>query len=107
VTGTSLSKEPLFTGFGDIQMKSVQALMLEEERPSEVKEDSDLVLRYELQFLGDDERAVHKVEVRSINFQDIIRHLRQGDSVLITPKSQGDLHKKKNPDQGPWYFMRM
>jgi hypothetical protein len=97
----------LFTGFGDIRMKGVQALMLGEEKVSEVNEDSDLVLRYELHFLGNNEQAVHKVEVTRINFQDIIRHLRQGDSVLIIPKFQEDLHKIKTQDQGPWYFMRM
>jgi hypothetical protein len=107
VTGTSLSEKATFTGFGDIRMKSVQALMLEEEKVSEVMEESNLVLRYEVQFLGSNEQAVHKVEVRSINLQDIIRHLRQGDSVLITPKFQEDLHKNKNQHQGPWYFMHM
>jgi hypothetical protein len=107
VTGTSLNEKASFTRFGDVRMKSVQAWMLEEEKVSEVMEESDLVLRYELQFLSNNEQTVHKVEVKGVNFQDIIRHLRQGDSVLITPKFQEDLHNNKGKDQRPWYFMRM
>ncbi len=79
----------------------------EEEKVSEAGEGSNLVLGYELQFLSKDESlTVHKVEVRSVNFQDVIRHLRQGDSVLITPKLE-DADKKRKQYQAPWYFTRM
>jgi len=78
----------------------------EEEKGSEVTEGSDLVIGYELQYLSNDgSQGVHKVEVRTINFQDLIRHLRQGDPVLITPKLH--LHRKKRQDQAPWYFVHM
>lgn len=90
-------------------MKSVRSLTYEEEeKVSEGIEGSNLVLGYVLQFLSKGESlTVHKVEVRSVNFQDVIRHLRQGDSVLITPKLKEDLDKKRKQDQEPWYFTRM
>jgi hypothetical protein len=90
-------------------MKSVRPLMLEEkENVSEVTEGPGLVLGYEMQFLSNDgSQNVHKVQVRSINFQDVIRHLRQGDSVFITPKLAEDLDKKKKQDQGFWYFTHL
>jgi hypothetical protein len=89
-------------------MRSVQALLLEEnERVLEAVERPDLVLGYELQFLNDNKgQSIHKVEVRSVNFQDVIRHLRNGDSVLITPRLQEGLAKKKKQD-GTWYFTHM
>jgi hypothetical protein len=88
-------------------MKSMQALILEEEeKVPEVTEGSDLVIGYELQYLSNTEsQSVHKVEVKTINFQDLFRHLRQGDTVLITPKLH--LHRKKKQDQAPWYFAHM
>ena len=87
-------------------MKSVQALVLEEEeKMPKAIENSSLVLRYELQFLSnDDSQTVHKVEVGRVNFQDIMRHLRQFDSVLITPKLQENLTKKQRQNRMPWYF---
>jgi hypothetical protein len=90
-------------------MKNVRALILEEEGkiPKDM-EHSSLVLRYELQFFtNDDSQAVHKVEVRSVDFYDIIRHLRQGESVLITPKLQENLTKKQRRDHTPWYFIHI
>jgi hypothetical protein len=76
--------------------------MLEEEDAPRFVEGSNPVLGYELQFLSND-KTLHKVEVRSLNFQDVIRHLRQGEAVLITPKLQENLEKKKQY-QGSWYF---
>jgi hypothetical protein len=88
-------------------MKNVQALMLDEEKKGpEIIEGSDLVIGYELQYLSSDRgQGVHKVEVRTLNFQDLTRHLRQGDSVLITPELH--LHMKRERDQAPWYFAHM
>jgi hypothetical protein len=90
-------------------MKSVQALILEEEgKIPDAAEYSRLVPRYELQFLSnDDSQTVHKVEVRRVNFQDIMRHLGQGNSVLITPKLQENSTKKQRQDRTPWYFTHM
>jgi hypothetical protein len=90
-------------------MKSVQALIREEEgKIPKTVEHSSPVLRYELQFLSkDDSQTVHKVEVRSVDFHDVIRHLRQGDSVLITPKLQENLTKKQRQNCTPWYFAHM
>jgi hypothetical protein len=90
-------------------MKNVQALILEEEgKITKDIEHSSLVLHYELQFFtNDDSQAIHKVEVRSVDFYDVIRHLRQGESVLITPKLQENLTKKQRQDRKPWYFMHM
>jgi hypothetical protein len=60
---------------------------------------------YTLQFLSENERQpIHKVEVRKVNFQDIMRHLRQGDSVLIKPKLHENSNKTKKRDQALWYF---
>lgn len=90
-------------------MKIVQALILEEEgKIPKAIENSSLVLRYELQFLSnDDNQSVHKVEVRSVDFHDVIRHLRQGDSVLITPKLQENSRGRQRQDRTPWYFRHM
>ena len=81
-------------------------MLEEEEKVPEVTEGSDLVIGYELQYLSNNEsQSVRKVKVRTINFQDVFRHLRQGDSVLITPKLH--LHRVKKEDKAPWYFAHM
>jgi hypothetical protein len=87
-------------------MKSVQELMFEkDEKLLDALENSNVVFRYELRFLSSDEsQAVHRVEVKKLNLQDVIRHLRQGDSVLITPEFQEDINRKKEPSKSPWYF---
>jgi len=87
-------------------MKSVQALILEEEgKTPKTMEHCDPVIRYDLQFLiNDGSHTVHKVEVRNVDFHDVIRHLRQGDSVVITPKLQENLTKKQRQDRSTWYF---
>ena len=77
----------------------------EEGNLSKVAESSNPVLGYRLQFLSNNEtQTVHKVEVKSVDFHDVIRHLRQGDSVLITPKLQENLTKKQRQNRAPWYF---
>jgi hypothetical protein len=82
-------------------------LMLEEEDMTvpEIVGTSPSLHGYTLQFLSENgSQTVHKVEVRRVNFQDIMRHLRQGDSVLIRPNFQEDSDKTKKRDQTLWYF---
>jgi hypothetical protein len=77
----------------------------EEGSLSKVAERTNPVLGYRLQFLSNNEtQTVHKVEVKSINLQDIMRHLCRGDSVLITPKLREELHTGKKQNKVPWYF---
>ncbi|PIU58713.1 hypothetical protein COS86_08060 [Candidatus Bathyarchaeota archaeon CG07_land_8_20_14_0_80_47_9] len=86
-------------------MKKRLMLGEEEGNLSKVAESSNPVLGYRLQFLSNNEtQTVHKVEVKSVDFHDVIRHLRQGDSVLITPKLQENLTKKQRQNRAPWYF---
>lgn len=93
-----------------------EMLILEEEKgnvPEELMEKivpTSTVLRFRLLFLNDNEnKTIHKVEVRNINFQDLIRHLKRGESVFIIPKLLGNSskHAKKQEDQTLWYFDRM
>lgn len=85
-------------------------LILEEERgnmweKTMVKENP--VSGFKLRFLGKNEsQMIHKVEVRKINFRDLMRHLRRGESVLITPKFRENslTNAKKQEDQTLWYF---
>jgi len=60
-------------------------------------EKANLVSGFRLRFLNEDEgQTIHKVDVRNINFQDLMRHLLRGESVLITPKlnSSDDANKQ-------------
>ena len=90
-----------------------EMLILEEEEgnmPEELMEkvvSTSTVLRFRLLFLNNSEnKTIHKVEVRNLNFQDMIRHLQRGESVLIIPKLLGNpsKHTKKHENQNPWYF---
>jgi DNA-directed RNA polymerase beta' subunit len=67
------------------------------------------VARFRLEYLNNNEnQAIHKVEVRNINFMDLMRHLKKGESVLITPELLKDsLTQIKNQNQTPWYFAHM
>jgi hypothetical protein len=69
------------------------------------KEISTPVLRFRLQFLNNDDenQAVHKVEVRNINFLDLMQHLKRGESVFITPILEDSIRIKKQ-DRTLWYF---
>jgi hypothetical protein len=86
-------------------------LRLEEEKRGNMWEKTmdkvDPISGFRLRFLGDDgSQLTHKVEVRNINFQDLMRHLRHGESVLITPKFRENslTNTKKQEDRTPWYF---
>lgn len=99
-----------------------EMLILEEEEKGNIPEElmekvvqTSTVLRFRLQFLDNNEnkikenRTIHKVEVRNLNFQDLMRHLQRGESVLIIPKLLGNSsrHAKKQGDRTPWYFAHM
>ncbi len=81
---------------------------IEEEKGSipEMMENEYTIAGFRIQFLNDENEMhfLHKVEVRNINFQDLMRHLRHGESVLITPKLQESSIGMKKYDQIPWYF---
>jgi hypothetical protein len=80
-------------------------ILREEENLSKAAESPNPVLGYKLQFLSNNEtQTVHKVEVKSINLQDVMRHLWRGDSVLITPKLREGLQISKKQNKVPWYF---
>ncbi len=85
-------------------------LLKEEERGNvweKTMEKADPVSGFKLRFLGNGEsRLIHKVEVRNINVQDLIRHLRHGESVLITPKFREDslTSMEKHRNRTHWYF---
>ncbi|MGB9760830.1 MAG: hypothetical protein ACP5IM_06885 [Candidatus Bathyarchaeia archaeon] len=92
-------------------MRKVLALKLEEE---EMEHSEKLVMEtnsvegFKLLFLNGD-KSIRQVEVRKINFQDLMRHLQNGESVLITPKLKEDFlaAKKTLEEQTPWYFIHL
>lgn len=93
-----------------------EMLILEEEKgnmPEELMEkvvSTPTVLRFRLLFLNNNEnKTIHKVEVRNLNFQDLMRHLQRGESVFIVPKFLGNSlkHTEKQEDRTPWYFARI
>lgn len=93
-----------------------EMLILEEEKANTSEElmenavKASPVLRFRLLFLdGNKDRAIHKVDVKNLNFQDLMRHLQRGESVLIIPKLlENSLETaEKGDDQSPWYFARM
>ena len=88
-----------------------RVLVLEEENGNmweKVMEKANPLRWFKLSFLDKSSNGcqVHRVEVRNINIQDIMRHLQHGESVLITPKLQEDsaIDAKKQKDQTIWYF---
>lgn len=85
-------------------------LVLDDEEGSmweKAMEKADPILGFKLRFLDTNEnQVIHKVEVRNINFQDVMRHLQRGESVLITAKLPGNslVHSKKHADLKLWYI---
>jgi hypothetical protein len=82
-------------------------ILQDEERadiPEESVKDTNCVVGFRLVFLGDRGQAIRKMEIRQINFQDVIRHLQHGDSVLITPKLENSETCLRSQDMEPWYF---
>ncbi len=75
------------------------------ELSEKVIEKINVIQGFKLLFLNGN-KTIHQVEVRKINFQDLMRHLKQGDSILITPKLQKDFPAtlKNREEQAPWYF---
>jgi hypothetical protein len=94
-------------------MKMKRALVLEEQNSfteEKVMEKANLLRGFKLSFLdklSDGHEEVHRVEVKNVNIQDVMRHLQRGESVLITPKLQEDslIAAKKQKDQAAWYFI--
>jgi hypothetical protein len=82
--------------------------VLEEDNVSGIMENAKSVSGFRLQFLDENgKQIIHKVDVRSINVQDLLRHLRRGESVLITPKLQEDFSPQaKKLERESWYFTR-
>ncbi|MEM3623392.1 MAG: hypothetical protein QXR76_06470 [Candidatus Bathyarchaeia archaeon] len=92
-------------------MKKALALKLEEEEmefSEKLAMETNSVGGFKLLFLNGD-KSIHQVEVRKINFQDLMRHLQKGESVLITPKLKEDFLaiKKTREEQAPWYFAHL
>jgi hypothetical protein len=96
--------------------RTKERLILEEERgniPEELLEKvvpPSAMQRFRLLFLNNNKnRTIQKVEVKNLNFQDLMRHLHRGESVYITPKLLGDSSKetKKQEDRSPWYFAHL
>ena len=83
-------------------------LVEDEERgniPEGFMENTTHVVGFSLVFLGNHGRPIRKTEMRRINFQDVMRHLQRGDSILITPKLLGSSEAYANKqEQAPWYF---
>jgi hypothetical protein len=93
-----------------------ETLIIEEEKgniPEELMEKvvpTSAVLRFRLLFLNNNEnKTIRKVEVKNLNFQDLMRHLQRGESVFIIPKLLGDSSKdtKKQENRAPWYFAHL
>lgn len=93
-----------------------ERLILEEEKgdiPEELMgkvAPKSAVLRFRLLFLNNKEnKTIHKVEVKNLNFQDLMRHLQRGESVFIIPKLLGDSSKdmEKQEDRTLWYFTHL
>ena len=63
---------------------------------------------FQLFFLKDDEdQRVEVEEVKKIDFREVKKHLRQGESVFITRKRKQKLNKSliaKEDAAEPWYF---
>ena len=58
---------------------------------------------FQLFFLKDDEdRSVEVKEVEEVDFREVERRLKQGESVFITCKREQELKTKMQ--QNPWYF---
>lgn len=97
------------------RMKKMLILEEEEEKGDMTEElmekmvPTSTVRRFRLLFQNHNEnKTIHKVEVRNLNFQDLMRHLQRGESVFIIPKLLGNSSKHtKQEDRTPWYFAHM
>lgn len=63
---------------------------------------------FQLFFLKDDEdQSVQVVEVKEIDFAEVIQHLNQGKSIFITRKHTRERNQKSRLSEDPrelWYF---
>lgn len=93
--------------FRCVQMKKMSVLAEEGGMWEKVMEKVDPILGFKVKFLGTNQnQMIHKVDVRNINFQDVMRHLQHGESVVITPKllNNSSLNTKKQTKVDLWYI---
>jgi hypothetical protein len=50
---------------------------------------------------------IHQVEVRNVNFLDLMRHLEAGESVEIIPELDNNATDEHGRDRAPWYIVHM
>lgn len=63
------------------------------------------ILKFRVLFMNnDDSHRIQKVEVRNINFLDLMRHLKRGESVCITPELLGESLNHQKEDRTPWHI---
>ena len=60
-------------------------------------------MKFKILYLEND-RVVHGVEVRNVNYLDVKRHLEAGDVVEIIPEFTGQTAKYSNHDEGLCYI---
>jgi hypothetical protein len=60
-------------------------------------------MKFKIRYLEND-RAIHQVEVRNINYSDVKRHLEAGDMVEIIPEFTEQNAKDNNHDESPCYI---
>lgn len=86
----------------------MKRIVMQDEREEDISEpiaDSMPILGYTLEYLDANQpQIIQKVQVRNVNIQDILRHLQQGDSVLITPKIGNLQTNIGNQAQSSLYF---
>jgi hypothetical protein len=98
-------------------MNRIKEMSIIEEEKGNIPEElvkkavqTSAVLRFRLLFLSNNEnKTIQKVEVKNLNYQDLMRHLQRGESVFIIPKLLEDSSKdtKKQEDRAPWYFAHL
>jgi hypothetical protein len=88
-------------------------IVMKEDKPTvweKTMEKANSIIGFKISFLGGNEdRKFRKVEVRKVNFQDLMRHMWRGESVLITPKllENSSIIEKKGKNRAAWYFTHM
>jgi hypothetical protein len=86
-------------------------VMLETETDDKLEklmEKTEPILAFQLSFF-DENKNIHKVEVRNINFRDVMRHLQHRETVLITPEfpENRTTQARKQEQQTLWYIAHL
>lgn len=63
-------------------------------------------MKFKVRYLGNDEVA-HEVEVRSVNYLDVKRHLEAGDTVEIIPEFTRQATKDSDHDERSYYIIHI